>query len=197
MLRLMKELIGCEVIASDGTVGTVSDFLFGERDWDVQFVEVGVNDSERQVLIPAGLLERSNLENKQLPTKLSRAEIENQPAQDTTKLLSYQKMNAFDIEADDGDGARVDDCILDEDHWRIPYLVADTSNGHAGDKVILATKWVDGFVGQKNRILMDITKEEMGYAIKLEPQIPMNGAYEGRLSMNYGMPSMNGNGHSA
>jgi uncharacterized protein YrrD len=95
MLRSIKELIGyklatargCEgmmgfeLFATDGVIGTVSDFLFDEARWTVRWIvaDTGGWLTGRKVLVSPISLGDPDWQSKVLPVRMTKAEIESAP----------------------------------------------------------------------------------------------------------------------
>ena len=60
MLRNLKELIGPSVIAADGEMGRVRNFLFDDISWTIRYlvVDVGTWLQRRNVVLPITTIEQ-------------------------------------------------------------------------------------------------------------------------------------------
>ena len=65
MLMVGSSLVGYRIEAEDGALGTVSDFLFDDRNWGFRWlvVETGSWLSERQVLVHPSAIGKVDHEN--------------------------------------------------------------------------------------------------------------------------------------
>lgn len=106
MFRSTNELSGYTILATDGECGTVKDFLFDDELNIIRYlvVETGGWLGGRQVLISPVAIAQPDLDTYQLPTVLSKANIENSPAIETdcpvsrqfeTALASYYNWPAY------------------------------------------------------------------------------------------------------
>ena len=70
MLHDLKELIGSSVIAIDGEMGKVRNFLFDDLSWTVLYlvVDVGIWGEHRAVVLPIAAVERPDWEGEGLPS---------------------------------------------------------------------------------------------------------------------------------
>jgi hypothetical protein len=75
MLLVGSALKGYAIAASDGQIGTVSDFLFDDRTWKVRWlvVDTGTWLSGRMVLIHPSAIGQADYERRQLPVALTMA----------------------------------------------------------------------------------------------------------------------------
>lgn len=97
MLRSVKELERCTIGARDGDIGSVKDVYFDDQQWVVRYlvVSTGAWLSNRQVLIsPLSILDWGwNGDN--IPTSLTRAQVEDSPDVDTQQPVSLQYERSF------------------------------------------------------------------------------------------------------
>ncbi|MFM2485724.1 PRC-barrel domain-containing protein [Celerinatantimonas yamalensis] len=100
MLRSIKDLENYTVVASDGSVGNVKDFLFDDLTWVIRYfvVETGTWLSNRKVLISPISLQKPNWKEKTLPAQMTTDQVKNSPDIDTDKPVSRQhEMNYLDF----------------------------------------------------------------------------------------------------
>jgi sporulation protein YlmC with PRC-barrel domain len=92
MLRNASEIYGYTIMASDGHLGTVSDFLFDDTTWLVRWlvVETGSWLSGRKVLLPAFALGHLNPETCEFSVRLTRQQVKDSPNIDTERPVSRQ-----------------------------------------------------------------------------------------------------------
>ena len=96
MKRSLKELIAYAIEATDGTKGSVKDFLFDEIKWKIRYVEADLGWSifpGKKVLIPRNLLNTPRWEEKNFPIKLSKEEVKDCP-----KATEHQPISRTDEE---------------------------------------------------------------------------------------------------
>jgi len=92
MKRTIKNLMGFTMGALDGEIGKVTDFYFDDVTWTIRYlvVETGNWLLNRKVLISPEALLQCDWENKTLPVKLTKEQIENSPDIDTNQPVSRQ-----------------------------------------------------------------------------------------------------------
>jgi hypothetical protein len=92
MLRNVSHLYGCELNASDGQLGSVTDIYFDDQNWAVRYlvVETGTWLAERKVLITPHALGRLERTEHLLTVNLTRKQIEHSPSIDLHKPVSRQ-----------------------------------------------------------------------------------------------------------
>ena len=92
MLWHASEINGYAIEASDGDIGTVSDFLFDDASWLVRWVVVDTGNwlSGRKVLLPPSVLGRLYANNRVLAVKLTKQQVKDSPEIDTDRPVSRQ-----------------------------------------------------------------------------------------------------------
>ncbi len=92
MLQVGSTLKGYAIEASDGKIGSVSDFLFDEKSWKIRWliVDTGHWLSERRVLIHPSAIGKVDDQREVLPVGLTRAQIEGSPEISRDQPLSVQ-----------------------------------------------------------------------------------------------------------
>ncbi len=92
MLRSLKELIGYKLLARDGEVGTVRDFLFDDVLWTIRYqvADTGGWLTGRQVLLPPPVLGKANWTSGEFPVSLTKKQVEESPPIIEDKPVSRQ-----------------------------------------------------------------------------------------------------------
>ncbi len=83
---------GYAIAATDGQLGTVSDFLFDDSSWQVRWlvVDTGKWLSGRKVLLPPSVLGHLDPEGEKFPVSLTMQQVKNSPDIDTDRPVSRQ-----------------------------------------------------------------------------------------------------------
>ncbi len=92
MLRNASAIKGYAIAASDGRLGTVSDFLFDDATWLVRWVVVDTGKwlSGRKVLLPPSVLGHLDPKEKEFSVRLTMQEVKDSPEVDTEQSVSRQ-----------------------------------------------------------------------------------------------------------
>jgi uncharacterized protein YrrD len=92
MLRQLKDLQGYALRATDGDIGTVTDFYFDDERWVVRYlvVETGSWLASRKVLVSPASLGTPDTVELVLPVSITREQVRNSPDIDTDKPVSRQ-----------------------------------------------------------------------------------------------------------
>lgn len=103
-------------------------------------------------------------------------------------LRSANDTRGYDLAAADGGIGHLEDFLIDENGWRIRYLVIDTRNWWAGKKVVIAPAWVRDVSWERRAINVDHTRAEIESSPVYEPQAPWSPSYAADLHDHYGRP---------
>jgi hypothetical protein len=80
MLRRLEEMLGADVLAADGSIGTLHDVLMDDVTWTVRYVAVDTGMwLGRVVLVSPISIDRADWQGRTLPLRLTRSEIEGSP----------------------------------------------------------------------------------------------------------------------
>lgn len=92
MLHNLQDVAGFECEASDGPIGTVEDFYFDDRTWQVRvFVVVtGLWLAARKVLIPSKSINHASWPERRLSASLTRKRVRASPDIDSMEPVSRQ-----------------------------------------------------------------------------------------------------------
>jgi len=92
MLRNTSSIQGYVIAASDGQLGTVSDFLFDDATWLVRWlvVDTGTWLSSRKVLLPSSVLGHIDENGRQFSVNLTMQQVKDSPDIETDRPVSRQ-----------------------------------------------------------------------------------------------------------
>lgn len=92
MLRNASAIHGYAVAASDGRLGTVSDFLFDDASWLVRWlvVDTGTWLSGRKVLLPPSVLGHLDAKKEEFAVRLTKQQVKDSPDIKTDRPVSRQ-----------------------------------------------------------------------------------------------------------
>ncbi|MBZ0154971.1 MAG: PRC-barrel domain-containing protein [Alphaproteobacteria bacterium] len=93
MLRGLKPLSGYKVLARDGEIGKVHDFLFDEHRWTIRYlvVDTGKWISGRRVLISPEVVGEPQEEKQGIPVRLTREQVRSSPGIDMDLPLTRRR----------------------------------------------------------------------------------------------------------
>ena len=92
MLWKASGIKGRVIAASDGQLGTVSDFLFDDGSWRLRWLVVDTGNwlSGRKVLLPMSVLGHLEPRDKEFPVRLTMQQVKDSPDIDTNRPVSRQ-----------------------------------------------------------------------------------------------------------
>ncbi len=92
MLIEASDLKGFRIAATDGSIGTVADFLFDDESWTLRWivVDTGTWLSGRKVLLPVSVLGHPDTVGRSFPARVTMAKVKGSPAIDTHEPVSRQ-----------------------------------------------------------------------------------------------------------
>lgn len=92
MLWRIWDLMGYSVLAKDGSIGAVNDFLFDDTDWAVRWavIDTGSWLPGRKVLLPPASMGEPDPVTREFPVDLTRKQVEDSPGTETDEPLSRQ-----------------------------------------------------------------------------------------------------------
>ena len=99
MLRNASAINGYAIVANDGRLGTVIDFLFDDASWLVRWLVVDTGNwlSGRKVLLPASVLGHLDPTKEEFSVKLTMQQVKDSPDVNTERPVSRQmETNIYD-----------------------------------------------------------------------------------------------------
>lgn len=99
MLQNTSAIQGYAIAASDGRIGTVSDFLFDDSSWLVRWLVVDTGNwlSGRKVLLPPSVLGHLDPKEEQFLVRLTMQQVRDSPDIDSERPVSRQiETNIYD-----------------------------------------------------------------------------------------------------
>ncbi len=85
-------------------------------------------------------------------------------------LRGTREVIGYRIHARDGEIGHVEDFIINDQTWRIDYLVIDTSNWFGGKKVIIAPTWVRAVDWADEQVSVDLERETIKNSPEFNPE---------------------------
>lgn len=106
-------------------------------------------------------------------------------AQDS-HLRSSEEVIGYHIQAEDGEIGHVETFLVDEEDWRIRYLVVDTRNWLPGNKVLVAPEWMDHIDWAERKVHVNLTRQQIKSSPTYEDTKPVSREYEKEIYKHYG-----------
>jgi hypothetical protein len=88
VLHKTSHMRGFHIVATDGEIGHVDDFLVDEATWAVRYLVVDTSNwiGGKSVLIAATQVAKIDSPSKEIRVTLTRAEVERSPSVDTAEI---------------------------------------------------------------------------------------------------------------
>ncbi len=103
-------------------------------------------------------------------------------------LRSVHEIIGYHIQAKDDSFGHVEDFIIDDQTWRLQYLVIDTKNWLPGKASLIDIGWVDEFDWNDKTAKVDLLRKQIEMAPRFDPCEAVNRDEEHRLYDYYGKP---------
>jgi len=169
MLLDLKTLTGSSVIATDGEMGKVRNFLFDDLSWTIHYlvVDAGTWFKRQDVVLAISAVEQPDREKRTINVRLTREQVRDSPDVDTEKPVSRQQAIAM------------------EEYWgKMAYWVSTHMEGgaliptgrkypiHTIEDPHLRSAWdlldyevcaTDGEIGRLEGLIMDEASWHLGY----------------------------------
>ena len=96
MLHKIDKIRGFHILAADGEIGHVDEFLVDQRDWSVRYLVVDTSNwiGGRSVLISREVVDAIDSPNRKIRVRLTRDEIERGPSVDTADIETIETLPA-------------------------------------------------------------------------------------------------------
>jgi hypothetical protein len=93
MFRSLEDLMGASMIAMDGEIGRICNFLFDDQSWKIRYcvVDVGHWLTRREVVISVSAIDQPDWKTKTLRARLTKEQLRNGPDVDSKKPVSRQQ----------------------------------------------------------------------------------------------------------
>jgi len=104
-------------------------------------------------------------------------------------LHNLNSLISFTLDAEDGEIGRVHDFLFDEKEWVIRYLVADTGKWLPGRKVVISPAVIGSAEEKKDRIDVDLTKDQIRNSPPLSDKQPLSSKSEEEVVFYYSWPA--------
>ena len=93
MLRSLNKILGSSIVATDGEIGSVYNFLFDDVSWRVVYIVVmaGASFSKHKVLLSPSAIKQPDWNYKVLPVSLTSEQVKSSPEIDTDQPVSRQQ----------------------------------------------------------------------------------------------------------
>jgi sporulation protein YlmC with PRC-barrel domain len=175
MTLKVSDLKGDDVLARDGSVGTLDDVYFDDEHWTVRYmvVDTGRWVPGRRILIAPEAVQSEISDPGKLRIGATRGELEQAPgaagnagAQAGTQagdphLRSSREVIGYEVVARDGPAGTVHDVAIDEATWRVQDLIVDTDGWWPGGQVPVHPEYVERIDWARGTVRLLLTRQQL------------------------------------
>jgi hypothetical protein len=101
-------------------------------------------------------------------------------------LRSATDVTGYHIEGLDGSVGHVKDFIIDDETWRVRYMVIHTTNWWTGKSVLVAPEWATRISWADRQVYVDMTRDAVKRSPEWSATYPIQREYEELLHRHYG-----------
>jgi hypothetical protein len=121
-----------------------------------------------------------------LTERMSRKGSQPREQRDAPHLRSTREVIGYRTEASDGDVGLVEDLLVDDHTWRIPYIVVATRGLLARNRCLVALPWIGRVSRSDGKVQIDLARTIIENGPEFDPASPVSPEYEIRLLEYYG-----------
>ena len=101
-------------------------------------------------------------------------------------LRSTSVVTGYNIEATDGEIGHVEDFVIDDETWKIRYLIVDTRNWlPGGKKVLISPLWIDRVSWDQSKVYVNLTRKTVEDSPEYSEATLVTRDYERKLCQHY------------
>ena len=106
-------------------------------------------------------------------------------------LRSFKEIVGYRVHAGDGDIGHVENFMLEDADWSLPYFIVDTSNWWLGEHVLISVAAVNSIEWTDRRFRLNVSRDQVKTSPKWDPMVAFNEFYAKQLHHHYGWPGSN------
>lgn len=101
-------------------------------------------------------------------------------------LRSTKEVKGYHIHGKDGEIGHVEDYIVDDEKWKISFLIVDTHNWLPGRKVLIMPSWIKRIDSDVSKVYISLSQEIIKNSPEFDPLQPIGKDYRKKLFDHYG-----------
>lgn len=103
-------------------------------------------------------------------------------------LRSLRELLGYRVEATDGDIGSIQDFFIDEENWRVRYVIVDTTKWLFGRHVLMSPEAIANARWSERRLDFSVTKEKIEKSPDVSTDMPISRKKELSVIQHYGWP---------
>jgi hypothetical protein len=191
MLVNAKTLMGCDVDAVDGPVGTVVDVYVDPELANLRYLLIDTREwikGEKTLVSPVAVSQLDPQKQK-IGLTLTREQVETGPPPDSADhARSVRDILGYHIKARDQTFGHLEDLLIEADNWIVRYLLIDTRNWWPGPPVVMGAGWVSALNLEDRTLGIDADADHIKACPIYDPAGPITREYEAALHSHYKQP---------
>jgi hypothetical protein len=101
-------------------------------------------------------------------------------------LRSMKEVMGYHIHTTTGEIGHVEDFLMEDETWKIHYMVVNTRNWLPGRKVLISPIWITGVNWAERQVAVFLSQEDLKDSPEYSPTEPVSQEYEDRFFKHYG-----------
>jgi len=93
-------------------------------------------------------------------------------------LRCVERVSDYKVDASDKACGVVDDFIIDDETWKLKYIVVDTNGILPFGKVLVSVSHIEKFDEDHDKVILDLSADEIKHCPAYDPSSPVNREYE-------------------
>jgi hypothetical protein len=182
LVKIVHEMLGDEVLASDGRFGTLEDVFFDRQCWQVSYLLIAAG--ARRALVSSACVSAAAPARQRISLGMSLAQLGAGagawPLEAAVQWLGDMRVCSARgavgrrILAEDGWAGRVADLLVDPASWTIDYLVAATVDAFGARHLLLPLDWTEPLQPLDAGLRMRRTRAQLSSAPEMASSLRAN-----------------------
>lgn len=191
MLRSLYAMLDYHIVAADGEMGRVRDFLFDDQSWIVHYLvaEIASPLGDRKVLILPFVAGRPAWETRRLPVLLTSEQIRTSPPLEAdmpvalqresglrrpgAHLRSMQELSGYSVFTTDGEVGNVEDFIIEDTLWGVHHIVVALKQPGLGS-ILLSPESIRSVSWPGKAVWVNLSQKELQKMLHFDAEAPVN-----------------------
>jgi hypothetical protein len=114
------------------------------------------------------------------------------PNEGDPHLRSFAAVTGYHVHAVDGEIGHAEDFLVDDVSWNVRYIVVDTNNWWAGERVLVSPRAVLGIEWSDGLINLNVLRENVKSGTRYNHSISLDRAYAADVLTRYGTHAIAG-----
>ena len=111
--------------------------------------------------------------------------VQKKESLDNPHLRNTRKVKGYTIKAIDGDIGDICDFIVDDNTWKLDFMVIDTGHWFPGKKVLISPHWIKEIHWENSTIIIKATIDQVKNSPEYHPDEPLSKEYEVHLHNHF------------